>query len=790
MKPANSSKSTCARASACTVAIGALLLSATSGSSAQATLDLRDALAQLNAGVATRGAAVLDVKLNGQPRGQAWVLVDSTAGVLIDKAALQRWRVQIAGLTTREEDGRAYVPVGEIQGARATIDEKKQEVALWLPSETFAPSEHPVRNDAEVLLELPPWAVFANYSLFGYRDQETSYASGLLEAGLPGPYGVGIASVAANTVGVEGTTHRVVRLDTYWRYDEPDQTRTYIIGDSFTLQSSWGTAVRFAGLQVASNFSLQPNLVTYPLQAVSGTAVVPSTVDVLVNGSRVGSQQVDAGPFTLTNVPVVTGTGEVQVIVRDAFGQQQVLTQRFYSSPRLLRAGLSEYSVSAGFMRQNYGLDSFSYEGGLASAYWRHGLTDQVTVETLGNATSAVLNGGAVVGVGIGQWGTVAAGIVGSNGDAGRGQMWLAGYEYFTPRYNFSVRTAHASDNFRQVADVTIAQVERLTYAAAGVNMGRAGSLGLGYLSQRHLNEPSTESGTVSYSVGLGRAFLVLSGSRTFAPATATSAFVTLMLPLDPMTTASADVQRTRADSRTSSVSGATLQRAVPLDTGWGYRIRATTDGLYEGGLSYAGPYGNYTAEVARLSDDTATRALVTGGVGWIGGTAFASKTITESFGLVQVGDSAGIPVYHEGNLVGHTDEHGRAVLPKLYAYMPNRIGIDDRILPIDATVAGSERRVTPFYRSGVQVDFDVRRGKDALVEVRLANGDPVPTGAEAATSDGRSILVGRGGLLFVENIQEGQAFTVRSAGKTCEFRLTGRIPDEVLPRLGPFICQ
>jgi outer membrane usher protein len=766
-----------------------LLLIATSGSSAQTTLALHDALAQLQAGVATRGPAVLEVKLNGQPRGQAWALIDRTAGVLIDKSALQRWGVHTTGLAARDEDGRTYVPIGEIQGARATIDEKKQEIALWLPPETFTPSEHAIRDDAEVLLSPPPWALFANYSLFGYRDRETSYASGLLEAGVPGPYGVGIASVAANTVGIEGTTHQVVRLDTYWRYDEPDQTRTYVIGDSFTLPSSWGTAVRFAGFQVASNFSLQPNLVTYPLQAVSGTAVVPSTVDVLVNGSRVGSQQVDAGPFTLTNVPVVTGTGEVQVIVRDAFGQQQVLTQSFYSSPRLLRAGLSEYSVSAGLMRQNYGLDSFDYEGGLASAYWRHGVTDQVTVETLGNATSSILNGGAVVGVGIGQWGTVSAGLVGSNGDAGRGQMWLAGYEYFTPRYNFSIKTAHASDNFRQVADIDIAQIERLTYAAAGVNMGRAGSLGLGYLSQRYQNEPSTESGTVSYTVSLGRAFLVLSGSRTFSPATATSAFATLMLPLDPLTTGSVDVQRTRADSRTSSVSGATLQRSVPLDTGWGYRLRATTDGLYEGGLSYASPYGNYTFEAARLGDETAARALVTGGVGWIGGTTFASKTISESFGLAQVGDRAGIPVYHEGNLVAHTDEHGRAILPKLYAYMPNRIGIDDRTLPIDATVAGSERRVTPFYRSGVLVDFDVRRGKDALVEVRLPNGDPLPTGAEA-TSEGRSILVGRGGLLFVENVHEGQAFTVRSAGKTCAFQLTGRIPDEVLPRVGPFVCQ
>jgi outer membrane usher protein len=237
-------------------------------------------------------------------------------------------------------------------------------------------------------------------------------------------------------------------------------------------------------------------------------------------------------------------------------------------------------------------------------------------------------------------------------------------------------------------------------------------------------------------------------------------------------------------------VAGATLQRSVPLDTGWGYRARATTDDRYEAGVSFAGPYGNYAIEAARSDGETAARAFVSGGIGWVGGAFFASKTITDSFGVVQVGDLAGIPVYHEGNLVGHTDDNGRVVLPRLFAYMPNRIGIDDTVLPVDASITSREQRVIPFFRSGAAVEFDVRQARSAVLEVRFPDNEPIPTGAEVTSEDGRRFLVGRRGEVFVDELQVNRRFNVRSAGRSCSFVFPGPIPDEIVPKLGPFVCR
>ena len=117
--------------------------------------------------------------------------------------------------------------------------------------------------------------------------------------------------------------------------------------------------MRFGGVQFGTNFATQPTLVTTPLLAARGEAVVPSTVDVFINGRPIASETVPPGPFSIENLPAITGTGQLQVVVTDALGRQQVLTQPYYSGSTLLRAGLNEYSFELGAIREDYGLESF-----------------------------------------------------------------------------------------------------------------------------------------------------------------------------------------------------------------------------------------------------------------------------------------------------------------------------------------------------------------------------------------------------------------------------------------------
>lgn len=75
------------------------------------------------------------------------------------------------------------------------------------------------------------------------------------------------------------------------------------------------------------------------MPAVAGEAILPSTVDVFVNNLLQMRTEVPAGPFSLTNLPVMTGQGEARIVVRDLMGREQVINLPFYVTPQLLSRG-------------------------------------------------------------------------------------------------------------------------------------------------------------------------------------------------------------------------------------------------------------------------------------------------------------------------------------------------------------------------------------------------------------------------------------------------------------------
>ena len=88
------------------------------------------------------------------------------------------------------------------------------------------------------------------------------------------------------------------------------------------------------GLQAQSNFSLRPDLITAPLPTLGGSAAVPSTVDVYVNNIKTFSQSVGAGPFSVSNVPLISGAGNAELVIRDSAGHEIKSTTPFYASAR------------------------------------------------------------------------------------------------------------------------------------------------------------------------------------------------------------------------------------------------------------------------------------------------------------------------------------------------------------------------------------------------------------------------------------------------------------------------
>jgi outer membrane usher protein len=137
----------------------------------------------------------------------------------------------------------------------------------------------------------------------------------------------------------------------------------------------WGRNMYFGGVQYGTNFALTPGFVSQPLPSLRGLSAAPSTVELYVNDVLRQVSNIPTGPFAIDNFPVMTGSGEARLVVRDLLGRETVLVQSFFASSLLLAKNLDDWSVEAGKVRLDLGVESASYGDAFASGTWRRGIT-------------------------------------------------------------------------------------------------------------------------------------------------------------------------------------------------------------------------------------------------------------------------------------------------------------------------------------------------------------------------------------------------------------------------------
>ncbi|MGB6826397.1 MAG: fimbria/pilus outer membrane usher protein, partial [Terracidiphilus sp.] len=152
-----------------------------------------------------------------------------------------------------------------------------------------------------------------NYDMVGTFAGGQNGGSGSFDLRSFAPWGI-VSSDWLTYTGAASSipgTNRGVRLDSAYTLADVNSLRRYSVGDFTNSSLSWARPVHMEGAQIRSDFSMRPDLVTFPLPTLAGSAAVPSTVDVLVNGNLVASNQVDPGPFEIPQLPVISGAGTI-----------------------------------------------------------------------------------------------------------------------------------------------------------------------------------------------------------------------------------------------------------------------------------------------------------------------------------------------------------------------------------------------------------------------------------------------------------------------------------------------
>jgi outer membrane usher protein len=766
---------------------------AAGGATAGAGADAPAAPAHASAGAASESLepTLLEVTVNGQAMGEPLLLHrDAGGGLYVSEALLRQWRIRRPSASPISVEGEAWYRIDDDPGVRATLAAADQRLAIDARPELFDRQRADLASGEAFEMTPSGTGAFVNYDLVGEYSRGALTFSGAFEGGAFTRFGVGSTGLVVRS---GGGGPRLLRLDSSWTIDRPQSVTSIRIGDSVTSGGSGVSPLRFGGLQYARNFATRPGYVTMPLPVLEGSAAVPSVVDIYVNNQLQGTRDVAPGPFDLTNVPVQSGGGTVQLVVRDLLGRQVVMEHSYYASSDLLRKGLHDFSYEVGFVRDGYGSRSNDYGAPIASTRHRYGLSDRVTLEGQAQASADVQVAGAGATLALFDVAMLGGSATVSHSDRGTGLLVSGSAERRTVGVSFGVRGDYSSADFSFIGMADDNRPARLSVQAFADMPVFGGSLGFNALhrDRRRGEEDESLAGIFANVPLIDNASLQLFARRAVSGNAQTVLGAHLSLALGGRKSVSASVEY-RGDGRLSH--NVSMQQDAPTGIGAGYRASANvTEGrqTMESVYTYnAGP-ATFAAHLSRAGSSTGARLSSRGSLGLVGGRPFAARALGASFAEVRVGSEAGVRVYADNQLIGRTGADGSLVVPALRAFDRNVIRIDESDLPLDVQISQTELQVRPFARAGAVVRFSVRRERGVLLQVALEDGSALPAGALVRLAGGPELHVAAsGGEVYVPDLDGTAEIEASWGGRACRVQVTVPDTDDPQPRIAGLVCR
>ena len=716
-------------------------------------------------------ASVVQVVLNGNPLSTPMMIAASADEIFLPVDLLNTQRIR-ATQSVRIIGGRQFVPASLLNAESVRLDTARDTLRIDCTADCFNPTLVSARPaDRPELSPVAPGG-FLNYDLFMQGGDIEGRAGALLETGVFSPAGTGIARIAC----AHGDTDdHCLRLGTTWTVDTPASATRLEIGDTTTGAESWGIPARFGGVRWGTDFSLTPDFITFPTPSISGDATLPGVVDVIINDTQRYSTTVPAGPFTLTDLPVVTGAGSTQLVMTDVLGRQSVVTADYYAAPQLLKRGLKNWSLEAGFLRENYGLQSNRYDQGFVAGSYARGLNDALTFAArseIGARQQSAGLSGAVLSPALGIFQAAAA--VSQSNDKTGGLVDLR-QEWRSPAFSLGSSVSYSTDQFRQFGqDHAPPRLTARTFASYS-----DADLGAISLSWTHRDERIQEDFStlgLRYTRTLGPVSLNVSALRFVGVDDRTMATISISMPLGGSTSAGMSI-----DDRDGRLGGdVRIRKSVAPAGGLGYSGQAGIDGVerYEAGIEYRTRFGDTSGTINATDGRSAGRLSVRGGIALVGGTLVAAPSITDSIAVVKIGDEPGVHVFQDRQPVGVTDRNGRIVLTRLRPFERNILSFDPRDVSLDADFDTTEAVVVPGLRTGHKVAFDITESRSVLAYIVDTDGTPISSDGQIADADtGDAYPIGQGGRIYLTDAHPVTRLKFIHNKVICEARI----------ELGPF---
>jgi outer membrane usher protein len=746
--------------SAC--AIAALCAAPAYGQELQ-TSDLNDGVHIEHFRVVVNGVQIAD---------DAAVYLGDDETVYVSEDDLAAWQLKRPPKLTFQRNGLAYYGLQTDAQLATSYDRGQHELEIVAPRSAF------IGQAAAGPPNIAPGrGAFLNYTLM---RQSGSYD--LYLAGRTGVFRMRYLS----TAGVDGLEFH--RGQTNWFRLDPVRHTVLSIGEGTSGDNWLGTNASFAGIHFASEYTSDPNYLAHGTLSVSGSAEMPSLLEIFIDNILVLRVDVRQGPFTVRDLPASAAHSDIVMVLTDATGNKTIQIARPTVDADFVAKGRTIYAFDAGIGEHNGNLKNTFYRGGVFEGAIRTGLTNRITGEVFAESIAGenFIDAGADVRLGSDQ--TLGFRIGGGNKrHAGQYRLNL-----HRGKFQLSEQFAYSSLRAEPIEGLDLGDVARLSENTDfSVTFSRRWSMGLRLDRSRDNQGSNSSSGAmrISYQSEGGVRIDVsplydfthhlMSGNMSLSFAVARDRRVTERSAVTQQNQASAALEYRKDSSDPNDPISYEAQVSANQSQDRNFSIRDEM------------PWSSGSFRFQQQNGTRIYEPEISGAIAFVGSRFYALRTISssESFGVVHLPGLKNVRVSVNSSLEGRTNSRGDLLLKRLSPWRDNTITVSEEDVPLNLNIR-DPLHVFPASASPLDVTIPIVSRGGFIIEVVDESGAPLTPGSRLATA-GTSYIVGYGGRSYITGVSSGsQQLTGSTATGACTVDVTVPAGLDDIPNLGRHVCR
>ncbi|WP_216935062.1 MULTISPECIES: fimbria/pilus outer membrane usher protein [unclassified Acinetobacter] len=637
--------------------------------------------------------------------------------------------------------------------------------------------------DLEVLQpEKADFGGFVNYSLFYSRDSRDHEFNTFSEVGIFKDYWL-FKNAFLYRNEPEGNEQKLLRVSSSLDFEFPDKFLRLTVGDTTSPYSTLNSSFRFGGLSLGTIYTDRPDFIYWNIPALNGSASLPSTVDLYINGINLYKDSVVPGNYNLPAGSIVNQAGDAQIVVEDILGNKTVRSFPVYINNRLLKPKLNEYNISLGKLRYNYDYVDDDYRDFFTKLFFRRGLTSSTTMG-----------------------GDLLYSEKVSNFDL----LWTQGVsKYFLLDTVFSVSKADKEDQQGYAGSIAITR--DFTNWSFGLN-SRYFTKKYEYLSQEDYNSNIKTSDIIYFNFFDLKIIDSLNVSYVQQSSYLAEDFLE-----DDRKILDIRASKKITDNLYTSLGffkdfgdGDDGGFNVAFSYDWGDKGQVYLDhdtDNNETGLSYSrrtmtqngfdyvlgvnqrddeinyNAYGLWKTSIGNLQlshdefeDRRNSQAMFDGALVWLGSKVALTKYADNAFALVNVDQHSDLDIYRSASLVGSTNNNGYMFIHNIIPYINYDISFDHNQLAMEETFKHSSKKIIGLDQRGYKLDFPIYKTKRIALRIKDFKQNNLIAGSEVVV-DGLSTdssFVDSQGMVYLYLIKPGP-YTLKiktQGGQQCQAQL------------------